>query len=190
MDSEERYDDRSILWRRLDSPGHDACRLEQHGSGWRVDGTAVFRSGGRPARLTYVATCDASWRARSGQVRGWIGDRAVELSIERIARAAWTLNGEDMPRLQDCVDLDFGFTPATNLLQLRRLALGYGQASESPAAWLDVSTGTVDVLVQRYERRSETAYWYEAPRFDYAELLEVDPIGFIRKYPGLWEAEA
>jgi hypothetical protein len=88
------------------------------------------------------------------------------------------------------MDLDFGFTPSTNLLQLRRLALATGQGADAPAAWLDVSTGTLDVLVQRYERRSETTYWYEAPRFNYAEMLEVDSVGFVRRYPGLWEVEA
>jgi len=180
----------SILWRRLDSPGHDVCRLKQQDSGWQVDGTAVFRLGGRPALLTYAATCDLSWRARRGQIRGWIGERTVEYSIERTAVGAWTLNGEDVPGLRDCTDLDFGFTPSTNLLQLRRLALDCGQAVDAPAAWLDVSTGTLDVLLQRYERRSETTYWYEAPRFTYAEFLEVDHMGFIQRYPRLWEVEA
>ena len=44
----------SILWRRLDSPGHDASlRLEGNSSGWHLGGTAVFRQEGRPraARL-------------------------------------------------------------------------------------------------------------------------------------------
>jgi hypothetical protein len=88
-----------------------------------------------------------------------------------------------------CLDLDFGFTPSTNLLQLRRLALAVGQGVDAPAAWLDVSTGALTVLLQRYERRSDTTYWYEAPGFSYAALLEVDPVGFVRRYPGLWEAE-
>jgi hypothetical protein len=180
----------SILWRRLDGPGHDACRLEQHGAGWQVEGAAVFQLGGRPAHLSYVAACDISWRAVSGRVRGWIGDRTVELSIERSPGGAWTLDGEVMSGLRDCMDLDFGFTPSTNLLQLRRLALGNGQGADAPAAWLDVSNGTLEVLVQRYERRSETAYWYEAPRFNYADMLEVDNMGFVRRYPGLWEMEA
>jgi hypothetical protein len=179
----------SILWRRLDSPGHDACRLKQQGSGWQIDGTAVFRLDGRPACLTYGATCDGSWRAQRGHIRGWIGNRTVEFAIERTA-GRWTLNGEHMPGLRDCLDLDFGFTPSTNLLQLRRLTLDCGQAADASAAWLDVSTGTLDVLIQRYERRSETTYWYEAPRFTYAEFLDVDHIGFVQRYPGLWEVEA
>ena len=60
---------------------------------------------------------------------------------------------------------------------------------DHPVAWLDVSTATLTLLEQRYERRSETAYWYEAPRFTYAALIEVMPIGFVRRYPQLWEAE-
>jgi uncharacterized protein len=65
----------------------------------------------------------------------------------------------------------------------------FGQAADVPVAWLDVAAGTLEVLPQRYERRSEAAYWYEAPRFDYAALLEVSPAGFIQRYPGLWEAD-
>lgn len=95
-----------------------------------------------------------------------------------------------MPALGHCLDLDFGFTPATNLLQLRRLALQPGQAADAPAAWLDVATGTLRRLPQRYERRTEYSYWYEAPSVGYAGLLEILPSSFIRRYPGLWEAEA
>ena len=179
----------SILWRRLDSPGHDACQLEQHASGWQVAGTAVFQMDGRPAHLSYAAACDVSWCTLSGHVRGWIGERAVEFSIERSPEGVWMLDGERRSGLRDCVDLDFGFTPSTNLLQLRRLALENGQGADAPAAWLDVSAGSLDVLLQRYERRSESTYWNEAPRFNYAELLDVDHLGFVRRYPGLWEAE-
>lgn len=101
----------------------------------------------------------------------------------------WTLNGAAVPGLESYVDLDLGFTPATNLPQLRRVALADGQGADVPVAWLDVSAGTLTVLPQRYERRSATTYWYEAPSVNYAGLLEVDSTGFIRRYPGLWEAE-
>lgn len=150
-----------ILWRRLDTPGHDACRLEQRAGGWTLDGVAVFSENGAPARLTYRVACDPAWRTEHGEVRGWVGEQAVDL----------------------------GFTPATNLLQIRRIALAKGQGADVPVAWLDVPAGTLALLAQRYERRSGTTYWYEAPRFEYAGLLEVDAAGFIQRYPGLWQAE-
>jgi hypothetical protein len=180
----------SILWRRLDAPGHDACRLEQGDAGWRLDGAAVFSEEKLPARLTYQVACDLAWRTEHGEVRGWLGDRSVEYTVVRSTEGLWTLNGTAVPGLGDCVDLDIAFTPATNLLQLRRTALAVGQAADVPVAWLDVSAGTIEVLPQRYERRTETTYWYEAPRFDYAAVLEVGPAGFVHRYPGLWEEES
>jgi hypothetical protein len=179
----------SVLWRRLDTPGHDACSLVETVGGWRLEGTAVFRQGGAPSRLSYQATCDRAWRSQQGKVRGWLGQHSIDLGVERAAQGLWALNGEVVPGLEGCLDLDFGFTPATNLFQLRRLALAEGVAADAPAAWLDVSAGTLVVLPQRYERRSATTYWYEAPSVDYAGLLEVDSVGFIRRYPDLWEIE-
>jgi uncharacterized protein len=179
----------SILWRRLDAPGHDACRLEASEAGWRLDGTAVFREDRVPARLTYCVACDEEWRTEQGQVHGWIGRQSVEFIIARTSGGVWTLNGDAVPGLEGCMDLDFGFTPATNLLQLRRIGLAEGQAADVPVAWFDVSGGSLTVLPQRYERRSGSAYWYESRTANYQGLLEVASTGFIRKYPGLWEEE-
>jgi hypothetical protein len=101
----------------------------------------------------------------------------------------WTMNGAPVPAVDGCLDLDLGFTPATNLLAINRLALSVGQAALAPAAWLDVDAATLTVLPQRYERRSATSYWYEAPSVGYQALLEVDASGFVTRYPGLWVAE-
>lgn len=179
----------SVLWRRLDAPGHDACRLERSGTGWRLDGAAVFRHGGAPARLAYRVDCDGGFGAPRGLVSGWIGRRSIEARIERGAGGVWTVNGEAAPGVDAGIDLDFGFTPATNLLAIRRLALGEGEAADAPAARLDVERGQLELLLQRYERRSASTYWYESPSAGYAALLEVDALGFVLRYPGLWELE-
>jgi hypothetical protein len=179
-----------ILWRRLDTPGHDACRLERRETGWQVEGTAVLLEGGAPGLLWYRVICDAEWRSVAGEVRGWVGERAVRLDIARTPQNVWTIGGVAVPGLEQCVDLDLGFTPATNLFQLRRLALEVGQAADAPVAWLESSFAGLRLLPQRYERRSDTTYLYDAPTVGYHGLLEVDPTGFVRRYPGIWELES
>ncbi len=179
----------AILWRRLDMPGHDACRLVEGDGGWRLTGAAVFRHDGAPACLAYRVDCDGQWRTRDGVVQGWVGARPVELRVTRMPEGVWTLNGEIVANLDGCVDLDLGFTPATNLFPLRRMALLVGQAADVPVAWLDVPVGTLDTLHQRYERRTTETYWYEAPRFDYFATLQVNAGGFVERYPNLWEVE-
>lgn len=179
----------AILWRRLDTPGHDACRLIQKDNGWRLEGTAVFLHDGLPASLAYELDCDRMWRTQEGAVSGWIMDRPFECRISRRHDGIWTLNGQVAPQVVGCFDLDLGFTPATNLTQLRRIALEIGQAAETPVAWLDAPAGSLERLEQRYERRGKDEYWYESPRFDYAASLQVTTAGFVSRYPGLWEAE-
>lgn len=177
-----------MLWRRLDAPGHDACRLDETDAGWGLQGTAVFRHDGLPVRLAYDIVCDPAWHTLHGQVEGWIGARPVALEITRTDAGGWALNGSAVSDVEHSVDLDLGFTPATNVIPLRRLALAVGQAAEAPAAWLDVFAGTLATLPQRYERRSNATYWYEAPTVGYAALLEVDATGFVVQFPRLWEA--
>ena len=181
----------TILWRRLGQPGHDVCRLERAGDNWQIDGGAAFRhEDGRVAQLHYRVRCDRAWHTQWCTVRGWLGGEAVDLSIVHDAHGGWKLNDAPAAELGHCVDLDLGFTPATNLLQLRRLHLASGEAADAPVAWLDLDGGGLTELQQRYERRSDSDYWYAAPRFDYEGMLEVTPDGFIRRYPSMWEAEA
>jgi hypothetical protein len=104
----------------------------------------------------------------------------------------WTLNGAGCPAAAGCVDLDLSFTPATNLLPLRRLNLAVGDTAEVRSAWLEWPAGTLTPLVQRYARQSATTYGYEAdlPGGDrFASALRVDPHGWVLDYAGLWKAE-
>ena len=184
----------AVLWRRLDAPGHDACRLERDGDGWLLRGAATFVHEGMPARLDYRVTCDAAWRTTSGDVDGWLGRTPVTLRVVRTPDGAWRLNDVPVAGLDGCVDVDFGFTPATNALQLRRVALAVGAAADVPVAWLDAGDAALRRLEQRYAHVAGDGlggrYEYASPAFDYHETLEVLMNGFVRDYPGLWVAES
>lgn len=180
----------SILWRRIDVVGHDACRLEKTGDGWRLSGTSVFRHELGPASLAYELTCDERWITREGSVRGWVGEKCVDRRVQRAVDGTWTLNGARVEVLDGCAHLDFGFTPATNLPQLRAMALRVGEAAELTVAWIDVpdvAPQALQALLQRYARTSEHDYAYESPSFGYAETLVTNADGFVSVYPKLWE---
>lgn len=180
-----------ILWSRLDAPGHDACRLVRQTDGWRLEGAAAFRhESSTAACISYMVECDPEWRTRVGEVRGWVGGCMLDLRLCRASSGQWTMNDQAVAGLDRCVDLDLGFTPATNLFHLRRIALQVGQAADVAVAWLDVPDGGLKLLCQRYERRNVEEYGYEAPQFEYAASLRVSSAGFVLSYPGLWEAES
>ena len=182
--------EQTILWRRTDSPGHDSCGLWALDDEWRLLGTAVFRLDDVPCHLNYTVECDASWNTRSAAIEGWIGKTPVQLFIQSSPDLRWKLNGSEHPDTRGLLDVDLGFTPATNLVQLRRLRLDIGQESDAPAAYLSFPELTLERLEQRYRRITSDQYDYRAPRFDYAAVLKASDLGFVTHYPGLWELEA
>jgi uncharacterized protein len=176
-----------LLWRRLDEPGHDACGLWPAANGWRLSGAAAFREAGLVCQLRYEVLADQAWRTRRATVSGTAGRHGVELRIASAARGGWALNGVAQPGLAGCVDVDLGFTPATNLLPIRRLALKIGQRAEAPAAYLEFPRLRLLVLPQVYRRVSATRYAYESPAHNYAATLQVTRIGAIADYPGVFK---
>jgi len=176
-------------WIRLDRPGRDAALLELNDGGWLLRGAAALDHEGGSAAVAYQVEVDARWETRRGVISGFLGDQTVRHEIRR-DDAGWRLNGLRVEGLEHLVDLDYGFTPATNVLQLSRIALKPGQRADVPVAWFDLDSASLIELPQSYERRSETSYWYEAPTVPYRALLELAPNGFLRSYPGLWRLAA
>ena len=172
-------------WVRLDRPGCDAALLRPSDGGWLLEGAAAFDHEDASAAVAYRVEVDARWKTKRGLVSGFLGEQTVQHEIKR-DRAGWRLNGLRVEGLEHLVDLDYGFTPATNVLQLSRIALKPGQRAEVPVAWFDLDSASLTELAQKYERRSETSYWYEAPTVPYRAMLEIAPNGFVQSYPELW----
>jgi uncharacterized protein len=172
-------------WRRLDRPGRDVALLRAEADGWLLQGAAGFDHELGPASVAYQVQVDAHLETTRGIVSGFLGEAMVRHEILRDNRG-WRLNGVLVQGLQHLLDLDYGFTPATNVLQLMRMGLAPGERADLPVTWFDLDSGSLIELPQSYERRGESSYWYEAPTVPYQALLEIAPNGFVQSYPGLW----
>ncbi len=178
----------TAIWRRLDRPGHDAALLRPHADGWLLRGAAVFAHEAGPASVAYQVEGDAPGRTVRGKVCGFLGKNAFQHEIRR-EPDGWRLNGAVVNGLEHLVDLDYGFTPATNALQLRRVAPPIGRTISNPVAWFDLDSVSLIELPQSYERRGEATYRYVAPTVPYEALIKIAANGFVKSYPGLWRLE-
>ena len=177
----------SFFWRKLDHPGHDSCRLFKLPKGWFLSGAAVFSDTDKPCHLYYEVTADAVWKTQRAKLFGFVGNNAVDLRIRSTSTRRWFANGVEQDNVAGCLDLDLGFTPATNLVAIRRLSLKVGERAEAPAAYLAFPKIRFEKLDQSYRRTGRTTFEYTAPRFGYAETLKVDASGAGLAYPGLYE---
>ncbi|MFN2387401.1 MAG: putative glycolipid-binding domain-containing protein [Thermoanaerobaculia bacterium] len=179
----------TILWRRLDRPGHESAALFRAGSEWRLEGSAVFSHAREACRLDYRLRCDASWRTLSGEVSGWLAGKPIAISITADGNGRWTLDGREAPDVAGCIDLDLNFSPSTNLLPVRRLELPVGVEAAVRAAWLKFPSFTLEPLEQTYRRTGERSYGYESAGGRFRADLRVDAQGFPLDYAGVWRAE-
>jgi hypothetical protein len=181
--------DSCILWRRLDQPGHEAARLVFHDPFWQLMGSAAFAQERHPCRVEYLIVCDASWRTLHARVTGWLGSQYAKVELLANSSGQWRRNGKPCPAVADCIDIDLGFSPATNMIPIRRLGLAPGQQAEARAAWLQFPDFTLEPLAQIYRRTGETSYRYQTLDGSFASDLEVNALGFVTRYPGRWEIE-
>jgi len=179
----------TIFWRRLDCPGHDSCCLQKSSDSWQLSGTAIFLFEQKPCLLSYEVNTDSNWKTCTASISGYVDKSIITLTIVRTSNHSWSINDIELQEAADCIDLDLGFTPATNLIAIRRLSLGIGARSQASAAWLDFPDFTLKRLEQHYHRLSHDRYEYISSDAGYADVLEVDDYGAITHYPQLWEQE-
>lgn len=134
------------------------CRLVDGRNGIELSGSVAGAIDGTPFRVDYAIACDAGWLTRSARVTRWIGAAARQIDL-RCDGGRWTIDGVDAPALDGATDVDLGFSPSTNTLPIRRLALKVGDAAAIRTAWLRFppSTSCAASSATRGSRRTRTA---------------------------------
>jgi uncharacterized protein len=181
--------DQTILWRRLDQPGHESARIFLQGPHWHLVGTSVFSHNHQPCRLDYLVVCNSNWQTFFGRISGWVGEETVEIELSVDSANRWLLNGVDSPAVTGCIDLDLNFSASTNLLPIRRLDLKIGEDAKVKVAWLRFPSFTLEPLEQLYRRLDAATYRYESAGGSFFAELEVNAAGLVTHYPSFWQAE-
>jgi hypothetical protein len=170
----------AVLWLRQDKPGNDACRFAEAEGGFLIDGSATDAEW-NVVRYRVRARDDGTTR------RARIGADS-RIFIRRDPQGVWTINGTEVAGLEEALDIDLGFTPATNTLAIRRLKLPVGGEAEIVAAWFDPETERLKPMRQSYRRTNEQEYHYSSDA-GFTARLKVDAQGIVREYEGLWKAQ-
>lgn len=166
----------TVVW-ELPGEGAEVCTLEDVQPGFRLAGTAILAADGAPFFIEYEVGVDAEWRTRSVDVT--CNEITIELTAD--GNGSWSA-----PAFDGCIDVDLGFTPATNTLPIRRAGLAVGEAADLNVAWMRFPELELERMTQRYARLADDRYRYASPGFT-AEL-QVDEHGLVLEYEGLWRA--
>lgn len=184
--------DSRMRWGRTDVRGREEARVERTLEGWRLTGALEVEEAGVAAILRYTIDCDENWRTRAALIEGTASGSPVRVALATDGAGAWSRDGEPLPALAGAIDVDLGFTPATNTLPIRRLALAVGETRPVRSAWLRFPELRLEPLEQTYTREAERVFRYRAmvDGEPFVARLDTDAFGRVLRYEGLWEAES
>jgi len=172
-------------WHSLADGGIEHCSLWQVADGYRLEGM-VNRFHEGMWRLDYRLQLAPDWMTRQAALLWESGTGHGEMLLAHDGNGNWRANGSTEPGLAGCTDVDFGFSPVTNLMPVRRLGNTPEDRVDVKAAWLVYPEMTLRAASQSYTRLGDAAVRYESSS-GYRTDLEIDRTGFVTDYPGLWK---
>ncbi|MBK9746174.1 MAG: putative glycolipid-binding domain-containing protein [Chloroflexi bacterium] len=185
--------DRNLLWTRWDNTGTELLHISARANCYVVKSTLLGVIEGEPMRVIYRLCCDAHWHMRELDVYKFVdaGATVESVHLRRAEDGRWhTADGEPLPELDGCLDVDLRATPFTNTLPIRRLGLQPGKSAEINVAYVDFPTLEVSPSRQRYTHFGRIDgvqhYKFESLEVDFEAVLPVDDDGIVLDYPGLF----
>jgi len=174
-----------VLWRNLSVSGSDYCALYRLPNSWLLKGTALAAlKENDPLLVHYEVECDQNWHTSNVEVHCAHGTTHHHLELQAHS-STWRRDGQPLPQVQGCLDVDIAITPATNTLPIRRFRLAPGAAQDVTAAWIKIPELTIEPLPQRYTNIDNHRYHYQSAN-NFSADLEIDEQAMIVRYSDLW----
>lgn len=180
------------MWVPEDEPGIEDVTVAYDAGGYQFSGTLIRLWEGHPLNAAYTLECDSQWRVRRLELNATSDVSGVRgLTLLADGDGNWQ-NGESKPLtdLHGCIDVDIMFTPLTNTLPIRRLALTSGESREISVVYVSVPDVAIRSFRQRYTRldaaEGQRRYRYKSLESGFTADLAVDSDGFVIDYPTIW----
>lgn len=172
----------TAIWERAGRVSLEIGRLDRVGDHHRLSGTAIYRGRGGPVELRYRVETDEKWRAREVDLDLDEPAGPARLELRGDGAGAWWRDGKPLELAFPCDDVDLAFTPATNTLSIRRLALEKGQSETARVLWVPVPSFAARAAEQTYTRLDARTYKFAGSVGAYK--ITVDRNGWVLDYPG------
>jgi hypothetical protein len=162
------------------------CRLDD---GWHIEGCTTAIENHQTWVVDYAIRLDQTWTTRGARVSGRSASGSRSSVLETDGDGHWLVDGELVPSLDGCLDVDLESSAMTNALPVHRMGLTIGGRASCPAAYIRAVDLAVERLEQTYVRISDVTshqrYEYTAPAFEFACRLVYDESGLVLEYPGI-----
>jgi uncharacterized protein len=175
-----------VLWQRVGHTSLEHFRLSRVSDMYVLQGILLSRAETGPRQIHYAVACGKDWITRQVHVTVIADSRQHSLELQRDQHGVWRKGSEVLLAFDGISDVDLQITPATNILPIRRLQLGVGEAADTDALWVRFPDLEFERLPQRYTRTAEKRYMYESNGGAFRAELDVNDEGVVVQYGDIW----
>lgn len=174
----------SIRWQSLAHGGLEQLRIDEWPEGIKVRSAIVGQADDARYGVLYELNLTPDWRFQTILLQRTDGRMAV---LRRGDDGVWLdINGDALPDLEGCFDIDFEMTPFTNSLPIRRDPLRIGETRRFWMAYIPADTLEPFADEQIYTRLDERRYRFEDADGSFSAEITVDAHGLVTDYPELF----
>ena len=156
--------------------------------GWGADGAVLGAREGEPYSMRYQLLLDEQWRVRRASFDLMNG--AVGVLVADGAGNWQDGEGNTLPQLEGCIDLDIAATPFSKTMPIRRLDLLQGERREIKVVYVHIEGVKLQVypVAQAYTCvKTRNIYRYEGLFRNFTTELTVDKDAIVLQYPTLFK---
>ena len=175
---------KAVRWQSWDGEGLEHMVFSDRPMGASAEG-ALLSGGEARFAAHYQLSCHADGHVAEARV-AVVGGPSMALQSD--GDGLWrNSDGKRVPALVGASDVDFSASPITNMLTIRRLALGEGQSHEIKAVYVRFPDLEIGLDHQRYTcLEVGRRYLYEAVDGTFRAEIETEPSGLVTLYPGMF----
>lgn len=173
------------MWMSKDNKIFEHVWLYKSAEGCVADGWIVH-SGEDGYRIHYKIEVDASWRTRKVELTKW-GEQVKTIQLISDGHGHWSDHqGNEIPALNGCIDVDLYASPFTNTIAIQRLALNPSQSETINVVFVGLPELKTEPVRQKYTMINEGLYRYDGLETGFTTELPVDSNRFVIDYPNFF----
>ncbi|XOK64883.1 putative glycolipid-binding domain-containing protein [Paenibacillus elgii] len=180
-----------IVWRPSTGIGYEHLKVREENNQILVDSIVIGSHNNNDIfRLKYDIVLDKSWVTRAVTIR-YLGENQG-LRLLSDGNGIWKdEQGQVIPELSGCIDIDISCTPFTNTLPINRLSYEPLQQQEIQVVYISAVELNYRQVKQSYtlleNRKDSSVFRYQSGNF--MESITVDSNGIVVVYPNLFYRE-
>jgi hypothetical protein len=176
---------RIVRWVPYEGTGLEYAHINHWGDIIKVRSVVIGHKDGTDYGLNYELTLDPDWTFRSVIFQRTDG---VMKELWTDGKGSWEDGeGDALPHLEGCIDIDISGTPFTNTLPMRRNRdWVIGEPRRFNMAWVPLDTLEPFQDGQIYTPLGDTRWRYQAADGSFEAEILVDADSLVVDYPGLF----